>query len=454
MQPRSVDRRYYPHAARGGTKLRKICYMTLVEVIEVARSSPAKRASYSRIILSIIALVMFFTAAEFWGVQFRAEPHTLVDFDDFYIVGQLVWRGAIEQAYHFATMLQLQKSFSGTNAFMPWTYPPQFDLLLAPLALLPLGVAYSVFMIGTFAAYLATLKRIAAENFVPILILLAPVILITVRCGQNGFLTGALIGLTCLGLETRRSIAGIPLGLMVIKPHLAVAFAVYTLVNRRWGTAFVAAMTVAATSALATVLLGPGVWTAFLDGVKEARVFLEHGFYPFFRMISVYAVVRTFGFPALVATAAQFLVAILALGMVVLASRQFSPRQSLGIAAIATLMISPYAYDYDLLTLGIGLGLLLPDLAGLGTGRERLALYALSLFIGIFSMTQALISSDSHKALGEDTHLSLGGLALVAILVLTWRVLLRTRGRRPGNMEVCAEKHAYVGVNPPSSAPI
>ena len=98
-----------------------------------------------------------------------------------------MWRGSIEKAYHFVTMFQLEKSLSSSDTFQPWTYPPQFDLLVAPLGLLPLGLAYSVFMIGTLAAYLATLRRIAAENFVSVLILLAPVIVITVRCGQNGF---------------------------------------------------------------------------------------------------------------------------------------------------------------------------------------------------------------------------------------------------------------------------
>lgn len=422
--------------------------MTFVDVIEIARRSATKRTSYFRAIFLIIALVLILTATEFSGVQFRAKPHVLVDFDVFYIVGQLVWRDAVQQAYHFATMLQWQKSLSGSNAFMPWTYPPQFDLLLAPLALLPLGLAYSVFTVGTLAAYLATLKRIAAENFVPVLILLGPVIAITIRCGQNGFLTGALIGLTCLGLQAGRPLAGLPLGLMVIKPHLAVAFAVYTLVNRRWGTVLVAAVTVAATTALTTFLLGPAVWTAFLDGVKEARVFLERGFYPLFRMISVYAVVRSFGFSALVATTAQFLVAIIALGAVVLASFQLSRRQSLGVTAIATLLISPYAYDYDLLTLGIGLGLLLPDLAGLGTGRERLALYALSLFIGVFSLAQNALESTSDKVIGEDMHLSLSGLALVAILALTCRIVWRSREMRAGSVAACVNRSAYVNINP------
>ena len=95
-------------------------------------------------------------------------------------------------------MFLLQKTLSNSETFQPWTYPPQFDVLVAPLALLPMGLAYSVFTVSTLAAYLATLKRIAAENFVPALILLAPITVITIGCGQNGFLTGTLIGLTCL----------------------------------------------------------------------------------------------------------------------------------------------------------------------------------------------------------------------------------------------------------------
>ena len=427
--------------------------MTFVELIESARSSTTKRAAYFRAVLLIIGLVLIPKAAEFSGLRFRTGPHKLVDFEGFYLAAQLVWRGAIDQAYHFVTLFPLQKALSSSETFQPWTYPPQFDLLVAPLALLPMGVAYGAFMISTLAAYLATLKRIAAENFVSVLILLAPVIVVTIGCGQNGFLTGTLIGLTCLGLQTRTSLAGIPLGLMIIKPHLAVAFAVFTLVNRRWGAALVAAATVAATSGLATVVLGPAVWTAFLGGVKEARVFLDHGFYPYFRMVSVYAFVQSLGFSGLVASTAQVFVAIVGLGAVVLASYQFAPRQALGVTAIATLLISPYEYDYDLMTLGIGLGFLLPDLASHGTNGERLALYASTLLIGIFSIAETIISaaSNAKEAIGKDANLlSLGALALVVNLALTWRVLLRQK--RAGRIDAYVNRRAYVLANPSPTA--
>jgi hypothetical protein len=413
--------------------------MTFVEMIECTRTSAEKRAVYFRAILFILAVTLIPTAAELSGAHLHTGPHELFDFEGFYLAGQLVWRGAIEQAYHFATLFPLQNSLYDNQTYQPWTYPPQFDVVVAPLALLPQGLAYLVFIIGTLAAYLATLRRLAIENFVPVLILLAPVIVITIRCGQNGFLTGTLVGLTCLGLQTGRSWAGLPLGLMIIKPHLAVAFAVYTLVNRRWGTAVVAAATVAATSALVTVLLGLSVWTAFLDSAKEASIFLERGFYPLFRMVSIYATVRSLGASALLANAAQVLAAVFALGAVVLASRVFSSQRALGITAIATLLISPYEYDYDLPILGIGLGLVLPDLARLGTGRERLTVYASSLFIGIFSIAQNTISSPAglENSL-EDTGrcLSLGALALVAIFVLTWRVLLRSQEEQAGSLGI------------------
>ena len=50
--------------------------------------------------------------------------------------------------------------------------------------------------------------------------ILFPAMAITIGCGQNGFLTGALIGLVCLNVERRQLLAGLALGAMVIKPHL------------------------------------------------------------------------------------------------------------------------------------------------------------------------------------------------------------------------------------------
>jgi hypothetical protein len=93
--------------------------MTFVEVIEIAKSSATKRAIYFRAILLLIAVELIPTAAELWGVRSQAEARKLIDFDGFYIAGQLVWQGAIETAYHFATLFPLQVAISHTENFQP-----------------------------------------------------------------------------------------------------------------------------------------------------------------------------------------------------------------------------------------------------------------------------------------------------------------------------------------------
>lgn len=406
----------------------------IVQAIEtLPAASPEKGRRYVLILSLALAALLLVKTVWMSRLLQGAHPRPLVDFDTFHIVAQMVWRGEIGQAYRFATMAEAQRAASGTEFFMPWTYPPQFDLLIAPLALLPLWLAYGLFTAGTLAAYLWILRKIAGEYFPTVLIVLFPVFTVAIASGQNGFLTGALVGLVCLDLQGGRRSAGLPLGLMVIKPHLAVTLAAYTLVSRRWGVAVLAATTVLATSVLATILLGTGIWNAVLAGMNEARVFLEHGMYPLYRMVSVYAVLYTLGVPPKAAFAVQVLVAAGTLVGIARAVRRRMPRrQGLGLTALAALLVSPYAYDYDLPIYGIGLAFLLPDLIRLATEKERSALYGLGIFAALSGTTQALrlqiqYGPDAATIAPDGTSvlLSGAGVALVACLGLCWRILGR-----------------------------
>jgi hypothetical protein len=342
----------------------------------------------------------------------------------------MIWRGEVGKAYSFADMGEVQKALTGKETFMPWTYPPPFNLVVAPLAFLPLGAAYALFTAGTLAAYLAVLRRVAGENFALALLVLFPALCITIACGQNGFLTGALIGLACIGIKRHQALAGLPLGLMIIKPHLAIAFGLYTLVTRRWGMILIAAATIAATSLIATILFGPGIWAAFLGGVREARLFLEQGYYPLYRMVSPYAALKTLGVSATIAFVVQVLAAALSLALVSIAAlRGFPLRQTLGLTAMASLLISPYAYDYDLPIYGIGFALLLPDFIRLGTHRERAALYGLTFIMGFAGLAQSFrlqVLFGSNVTISNDSMpLTVAGLILVMLLGLSWRILTR-----------------------------
>ena len=293
----------------------------LVRTLELVQSSAAKRTRYARYILEGLTIVLVFMTGWFsrWGAWQDRAP---LDFDAFYIVAQRVWLGDVEQAYHFDRFIKMQMDAAGGKfSFMPWTYPPQFDLLLAPLALIPIGTAYFLFTAATLGFYLLTLRAVAKSYFALVVILLSPALLFTLVCGQNGFLTGSLVGLACISFERRQLVAGLSLGMMVIKPHLAIAFAVYALLARRWITVITATTVILSSSILCTLLLGPQIWSAFLGSVHDSAAFLGRGSgsFPLFRMISIYAVLRTAGFSASLAFLSQVVVAVFALSVVALA---------------------------------------------------------------------------------------------------------------------------------------
>ncbi|MCK1743605.1 DUF2029 domain-containing protein [Bradyrhizobium sp. 139] len=401
----------------------------LAETLEQLQFLPSKRAAYVRFVLAALAVIVVFKT--FWFARFGAwAQRELADFDAFHIVAQRVWRGDLDQVYHSEALLKMQmEAAGGATRFMPWTYPPQYDLLVAPFAFLPVGVSYLLFTAATLALYLVTLRRIAGNNFAQVLVILFPALAITIGCGQNGFLTGALIGLVCLNVERRQLLAGLALGTMVIKPHLAIAAGVYLLVTRRWIALGTAAAVVLASSLLCTLLFGWQIWFAWLGAIRESASYLEQGFYPLFRMVSTYAALYKAGVSASAAFWAQTAVAGLALFAVLLgAARGASAAFTLGAAVMVSVMISPYAYDYDLPMLGIGLALMLPDLIRIASPRERSVIYGLILFAGAYGLLQtARRAVQFGQKADPDQHFApaLGGFALMALLVLLLRLLWR-----------------------------
>jgi hypothetical protein len=322
----------------------------------------------------------------------------------------------------------MQKEASGgTDSFMPWTYPPQFSLLLAPLAFIPTSVAYLLFTAATLAFFLVVLRALAANNFVLMLIVLFPAMEVTMACGQNGFLTAGLIGLVCLYVEERQVPAGVALGLMVIKPHLAIAFAAYAVLNRRWVVVMTAGAVVLGSSLVCTAVLGVRIWAGLLQSVRDSSIFLEQAYYPLYRMISFYAALRTAGLSAGPALLGQGLVAAFVLGIVALAVYRGMPaRLTLGLTAIVSVCISPYAYDYDFLIFGIGLALLLPEIQKLARETERGTIYLAPMLIGVYGALRASQLGTSHSDIRYLDVLSIGGFAMVLLIALILSVLLRS----------------------------
>ena len=382
--------------------------------------------------LTIVALLVLTLIRVVVDVPYLGAGETLVDFDAFYIVGLMIREGRLDEAYHHVTMFAAQRHFADDDSFMPWTYPPQFNLIVAALPISGRALSYALFTGLTLAAYLLVLRRISGPHLTAVLIALLPTLVLTTLIGQNGFLTGALVGWFCLATLAGRRLAGLPLGLMVIKPHLGVPLAALCLARGHGAVLAIAAAVVVASGALATLAFGPSVWTAFLGGVREAGAFLEAGFYPLFRMTSLYAALHTLGVAPAHAMAAQAGLAAIVLVVVVVAARRGPLRRALALAAFGAVAVSPYAYDYDMTLFGIGLALIIGEVVARCSAVQKAVLLGLCWLVGGWGLANVQLTDTTDRVLHAermDALLSIGG--PVYLLLLGLGAVFLTRPASP-----------------------
>jgi hypothetical protein len=388
----------------------------------------------SRLILTAIlaacGLLALISAILFQAPGLLGKDKVLTDFDAFHLAGTMALGGRAADTYQATEMFAAQQAVSGTRAFMPWTYPPPYTLAMALLAQLPIGIAYYLFISATFVFYLVVLRRVAGDHLPGVMIAIAPTLFLIVRSGQNGFLTAALIGSCLLALMHRNVSAGLPLGLMVIKPHLAAGVALFTLFSRGWGAIAVAALVVLCALSAATLTFGMDVWAAFLGGIKEAGQFLAAAYYPLFRMTSVYAFVRSLGADPAWAMAVHATFAVFAiLALLLLWRSSHCTRITAAGACCLSLFVSPYSYDYDLTIIGVAIAFVIRKIVKTATAWELGLLLVLCWLATGYGVAVSSILEFSGSgvvtSLGDNEHLSLALVPLIILIIVASRILLR-----------------------------
>jgi len=254
--------------------------------------------------------------------------------------------------------------------------------LIWPLALAPYRIALAIWSALGLAGYLATIRRISADRRAWLLALAFPGVFLDLAQGQTGLITTTLMGGGLLLLDRRPYVAGGLIGLLAMKPHLAVLLPLLLLVSGRWRSVIGAALSSVGLSAIATAAFGAGIWRAFLASSGTTWRGLSGGYLPLDKVPSTFAALLRLGAPADIALAVHALLALAAAVLAVDAWRRpGSLELKAGVAVIATLIVLPYAFDYDLALLAIPIGvgvksqLERPTIPG---ARVALALLALS----------------------------------------------------------------------------
>lgn len=275
------------------------------------------------------------------------------DFRVFWSAARLALEGSPAAAYDMSRLLPIMQSATPEMTSAPgwahWFYPPTFLMVMAPFGLLGFWLAYTVFVSVTATPYLHLLLRIC-RPYKPWLLLLAfPPTLTNAFHGQNAFLTAALAaGALCL-LPARPLLAGACIGLLSFKPHLALLFPVALLAIGAWRTIAMAAITAMTFAGTSYVLFGSATFAAFFDNIHLAQHFNASGQMPYFKMPTVFSAMRMVDLAPWLANAAQLAVAsVAAIAVAIVWRKSPEPRLRNAVLMTASLLVSPYMYEYDM----------------------------------------------------------------------------------------------------------
>ena len=381
------------------------------------------------LIIASAAGFMFLVVTAHGGVDLQGRPLG-TDFSNVYAAGSYVWDGNTNAAFDPPQQFAREQAvFGAATQFYGWHYPPYFLFVAAALAWMPYGLALAVWQAVTLGLYLLVMRGIVATSLSPpatatsaprgearyswlLLALAFPAVLINIGHGQNGFLTAALMGGALLLLDRRPIVAGILFGLLVYKPQYGLLLPIALGVSGRWKCFAAAAATVVVLTIMTTLTFGTSVWQAFLDSTQFTRtVVLEQGNTGWYKILSIFAWARMWGAPIPLAYALQG-AAIVALAAALARLWRSAAPYPLQAAAlcIATILATPYSFDYDMMLLAPAIAFVAVD--GLHRGFAPWE----KTLLAVLWITPLVARSIAHIAL-----VPVGVPAMIAVFVLILR---------------------------------
>ena len=344
------------------------------------------------------------------------------DFVNVWVGGHLAIEGRTDILYARPEYVAYLRDLVGPLKPHFYSYPPSSLFLAAPLAYLPYPVAFAVWIIASLGLFLWAARPFTKQvpSFPLLFAAVTPAGIVNIWAGHYGFLIGAL-WLACFSrLERRPGGAGVFAALMTIKPHLGLLLPPILLARRYWKTILVASAGAVALFALSALIFGFDLWREYLTDMSrfQASLLKDRGSFFLTMMPGTFTSIRFIDRSHdTIAWSLHFCAAAAALFMVWQAERRGAKIEELCfIAATATFLILPYAFNYDMTVVCLGFALLLfrhwPNLAGSQRGM---------LIAGYVSPQLPLIA--------KEILVSLTPIALLAALYV--QVKLCTREREP-----------------------
>ena len=283
------------------------------------------------------------------------------DYVLYYATSQVLHERAARDVYAIDILDAYESRAAGVamGRALPMLYPPPFLFFAAPLHLLPFGASLLAFLGLTTGLFYAVLARFGPRGLLlplPLLVFSFPAVFASILNGQNGLLTGALLGAALLLAGRRDVLAGLCLGLAFYKPHLALPALAALVAGGHWRAVMTCLATIFGLCAGSLAVFGGGAWQAFFESARLAQSLLSGESFPLAKMTSAYAAVRGLGGPYALAMAVQAAFSAGALAAVWHVWRIRADRcLAVAVASVGILLFPYYSFNYDWVVLLVGL---------------------------------------------------------------------------------------------------
>ena len=310
---------------------------------------------YPRLFLGMFVLGGLIYALTFRGGLDGSGRPPGTDFIAFWSAGRLALDGHAADAWDLNLIGAFQLDiYPGLTGPTQWAYPPTTLPLVMPFGALPHLVAYVAWVVVGLALFLGALSPLLRRNgtYAWPIALAFPGLWLGIPSGQVQFFVAALIGAALVLLPRRPVLAGILIGLLVIKPQLGVLLPLALVAGRQW-RAFAAAATTSALAVIgSTAAFGVSAFESWWSSLSVLGDAIDDGTAPVYKFVTPYMGLRLLGLSEGFSLAAHALVALVTAWVVWrLWSRNHDPLVCGSATVVGTFLTTPYAADYDLAVL-------------------------------------------------------------------------------------------------------
>jgi hypothetical protein len=309
-----------------------------------------------------IILAILFARGQ-WITDANGTP-ILADFVPVYLAGREALHGNAAAVYDAVSFSRIQAAIiPAAQGWYPWPYPPTMFLVLAPLALVPYAVAFVGWEAATLALFALAVRAIVGRWSAVALMLASPLTWFNLYVGQNAFLSGALLAAALIWLERQPVLAGIALGVLTFKPQFGLLFPLVLVATGQWRAIAAAVITAAILAGAATAAFGGAVWAPFLGAMTtHGHSTFTAGDVAWDKIQTIYGAMRAAGAGAALAWAAQIAVSLAVTVVACRFWRQPAPFVlKAAVLAAGALIVTPYAFTYDLAAIAVPMAFLARD---------------------------------------------------------------------------------------------